>query len=144
MTNNIVNSNENKIFKLQLKRKNLFKKLSKIGDLRRGSISANFRKCGQKKCICAKTGHPGHGPQYLWTTTIKGKSYAKNLKLGPELQKYKEETDNYRKFMKIYEEIIQVNEEICKLKPPTELNDKEEEALKKKLLKYFNQKLKKK
>jgi len=88
MTNNLVNSDENEIFNLELKRKNMFKKLSKIGDLRPGSISVNFRKCGQKNCVCAKPDHPGHGPQYLWNTTIKGKSYAKNLKLGPELQKY--------------------------------------------------------
>ena len=64
--------------------------------------------------------------------------------MGPELQKYKEETENYLTFIKLYNEIIQVNEEICDLVPPAELNHKEEEALKKKLQKYFREKLKKK
>jgi hypothetical protein len=144
MTNNIGNSNENDIFNLESKRKIMFKKLLKIGDLRSGTISVNFRKCGQNNCICTKPGHPGHGPQYLWNTTIKGKSYAKNLKLGPELQKYKEENDNYRKFTKICKEIIQVNEEICKLRPSIDIDSKKSEALKKKLQKYYRQKLKKK
>jgi hypothetical protein len=75
---------------------------------------------------------------------VNKKSYAKNLKLGPQLQKYKEETENYLIFNKLYSEIIEVNEEICDLLPPAELNHKEEEALKKKLQKYFRQKLKKK
>jgi len=49
--------------------------------------SENFRKCGKPTCKCAKPGNIGHGSQYLWNTTIEGKSYAKNLKLGSELQK---------------------------------------------------------
>jgi hypothetical protein len=87
----------------------------------------------EKNCTCAKPGHKGHGPYYEWNTTINKKSYAKNLKMGPELQKYKEETENYLTFIKLYKEIIQVNEEICDLIPPAELNHKEEEALKKKI-----------
>jgi hypothetical protein len=132
------------IVKLEAKKKSLYKKLKKLGNFRRGTISVHYRKCGKKNCACAKSGHPGHGPQYLWTTTIKKKSYSKNLKMGPELQKYKEETENYLTFMQLYKEFIHVNEEICNLLPPAELNHKEEEALKKKLQKYFRQKLKKK
>ena len=67
--------------RLESKRKSLYKKLEEIGDFRRGTISVNYRKCGKKNCICTKPGHPGHGPQYLWNTTVKGKSYAKNLKM---------------------------------------------------------------
>ena len=126
------------------KRKLLFKKLRKLGNFRRGTIAVRYRKCGKKNCSCAKTGHKGHGPYYEWTTTINKKSYAKNLKMGPELQKYKEETENYLTFIKLYKEIIQVNEEICDLLPPAELNHNEEEALKKKLQKYYRQKLRRK
>ena len=133
-----------RLIQLELKRKLVFKKLRKLGNFRRGTISVHYRKCGKKNCACAKSGHPGHGPQYLWTTTIKKKSYSKNLKMGPQLQKYKEETENYKTFMQLYKEIIQVNEDICDLLPPAELNHKEEEVLKKKLQKYFRQKLKKK
>ncbi len=85
--------------RLVSEREALLKKLKEIGDFRRGTISVNYRKCGKKNCACVKPGHPGHGPQYLWNTTIKGKSYAKNLKLGPELKKTLEETDNYKVFL---------------------------------------------
>ena len=69
----------------------------------------------EENCICAKPDHPGPGPQYLWNTTIKGKSYARNLKLGPELQKYMEEISHYRNFLRLCDEIIQINEKMCDL-----------------------------
>lgn len=134
----------NEIKKLESKRNLLFKKLFNIGDFRRGTISVNYRKCGNKNCACTKPNHPGHGPQFLWNATIKGKSFAKNLKLGPELQKYLQENENYRLFKKIYNEIIQINEKICDLRPPIEIDEKENEALKKKLLMIFKKKLKEK
>lgn len=133
-----------RLIQSESKRKLLFKKLRKLGNFRRGTIAVRYRKCGKKNCSCAKPGHKGHGPYYEWTTTINKKSYAKNLKMGPELQKYKEETENYLTFIKLYKEIIHVNEEICDLLPPAELNHNEEEALKKKLQKYYRQKLRRK
>jgi hypothetical protein len=130
---------------LEERRKSLCKKIGEIGDFRRGTISVNYRKCGKKNCICAKPGHPGHGPQYLWNTTIKGRSYAKNLKLGPELQKYMEEIDNYRRFLKLGKELVELNEKVCDLRPVPEIEGKDEqEELKKKLEQIFKKKLKKK
>ena len=130
--------------KLEFKRKSLYRKLEEIGDFRRGTISVNYRKCGKENCICAKPGHPGHGPQYLWNTTIKGKSYAKNLKLGPELKKYMEEIANYRSFLKICDEIVQLNEKVCDLRAIPVVEDKnEEEELKKKLQMLFRGKYRK-
>ncbi|HCC68677.1 MAG TPA: hypothetical protein DEP99_02190 [Nitrospiraceae bacterium] len=121
-----------KIEALESKRESLYNELSKIGDFRRGIISVNYRKCGKKNCSCSKEGHPGHGPQYLWNTTIKGKSYAKNLKLGHELQKCNEEITNYRHFLKICDELVEVNEKICDLRPVFEVRDDTElEMLKK-------------
>ena len=132
------------LMKLESKRKSLYRELEEIGGFRRGTISVNYRKCGKKNCICAKPGHPGHGPQYLWNTTIKEKSYAKNLKLGPELKKYMEEIANYRSFLKICDEIVQLNERICDLRAIPVVEDKnEEEDLKKKLQMLFRRKYRK-
>ena len=129
---------------LEKKREELYQKLEALGDFRRGTISANYRKCGKKKCACAKPGHPGHGPQYLWNTTIKGKSYAKNLRLGPELEKYMKETSNYRCFLNLSKELVQVNERMCEVRPVREIEDRTEvEELKKKLLKSFRKKFRK-
>jgi hypothetical protein len=130
---------------LEAKRKSLWRKLGEIGDFRRGIISVNYRKCGKKNCACAKPGHVGHGPQYLWNTTIKGKSYAKSLRLGAELRKYMEETSRYREFLRLCGELVQLNEKISDLRPVVEVEDKNErEALKKKLQGVFKKRLRRK
>jgi len=130
---------------LEEKRKSLYKKMGEIGDFRRGTISVNYRKCGKKNCACAKPGHPGHGPQYLWNTTIKGRSYGKNLKLGPELRKYMEEIDNHRRFLSLGKELVELNEKVCDLRPVLQIEGKDEqEELKKKLEQIFKKRLKKK
>jgi len=74
----------------------------------------------------------------LWNATIKCKSYAKSIPLGPELEKCKQETDSYRQFTKLCEEIVLVNERICDLRPvPAVKDEKELGELKKKLQKQF-------
>jgi hypothetical protein len=134
---------EETIGNLEKKRENLYKQLQETGDLRRGIISVTYRKCGKSNCACAKKGHPGHGPQHLWNTTIKGKSYAKNLKLGPEMQKYLDEIANHKRFLKLCEEIVVVNERICELRPVPEISDDNElAAIKKKLQERFTKKYK--
>ncbi len=123
---------------LEQQREQLYKELSASGDFRRGIISVIYRKCGKKNCACAREGHPGHGPQHLWNTTIKGKSYAKSVKVGPELKKYVEEIDHHRRFVKLCEQLVEVNERICDLRPVPEVKDDQELAdLKKKLHKQF-------
>ncbi len=123
---------------LEKKREELYRQLREVGDFRRGIISVVYRKCGKKYCACAKEGHSGHGPLHLWNTTIKGKSYAKGLKLGSEMQKYVEEIANHRKFVELCEELVLVNERICDLRPVPEVKDEKELAeLKKKLQKLF-------
>ena len=130
---------------LEQKRNELYKELQSTGDFRRGTISVLYRKCGKKNCACAKEGHPGHGPLYLWNATIKGKSYGKNLKLGPEMGKYQEEIANHQRFSKLCEEIVLVNEQICSIRPVQVIEDEDEMAtLKKKLQQTFLPKLKKK
>jgi len=119
-------------------RAQLFRQLQDLGDLRRGTISVAYRKCGKNNCVCAHEEHPGHGPQYLWNATINGKSYAKNLKPGPEMEKYRQETDAHRQFVRLCSEIVILNEQICALRPiplVTEADDLIE--LKKKLQQRF-------
>jgi hypothetical protein len=123
---------------LEARREKLYRQLRNLGDFRRGTISANFRRCGKANCACARADHAGHGPQYLWHATIAGKSCARNLRLGPELEKVSQEVENYRRFVAWSQELIEVNERICERRPVQEIRDEEElEQLKKKLQKQF-------
>ena len=126
---------------LEERRKNLWRQLESLGDFRRGTVSVNYRKCGKPNCACARAGHPGHGPQYLWNATLGGKSQAKNLALGPELEKVGQEVENYRRFQRWLEEWVEVNEAICQLRPLRQLEGEQEgEELKKKLQQRYSRK----
>jgi len=127
---------------LEAKRQGLIQALAALGDFRRGTISANYRRCGKRNCACAHPDHPGHGPQYLWNATIGGKSRAQNLRLGPELEKVNREVATYRTFVRLCGELVEVNEQLCQRRPVREVADPRELAqVKKKLQRRFARKL---
>ena len=108
----------------------LYQQLAQTDDFRRGTINANYRRCGKANCACAQPDHPGHGPQYLLTTKIGGKTVSKNLKAGPHLERVKFEVANHQKFREVIREIIEINEQICNLKDPDRQADAEATAKK--------------
>jgi hypothetical protein len=130
---------------LEQRRKQLYQDLGPLGDFRRGTISANFRKCGKAYGACSQPRHPGHGPQFLWNATIGGQSRAQNLRLGPELEKVEQEVANYQRLVQWWDQWVEVNEKICQLRPARQIEDETElERLKKTLSKKFSKKLKRK
>ncbi len=119
---------------LYARRDELLTELCSLEEFRRGSISVNYRKCGKSGCWCNEEGSQGHGPQYLWTTKVNGKSVSKNLRLGPELEKCMQETERYKRFTELCESLLEVNEQLCDNRPVREIeSDEELESLKKKL-----------
>lgn len=129
-----------RIEELELRRKELLRRLMQLGEFRRGNVAAGTRKCGKKNCACAQSGHAGH-PRYMWSTTRGRRSEARTLRIGPELEKFTREVDNYRVFLELTRELVEVNEKICELRPVSEVEDEAElEALKKKLQRRFARK----
>jgi hypothetical protein len=117
---------------LEVRRKKLFRQMEDLGDFRRGTISVNYRKCGKSNCACARKDHPGHGPQYLWNVSVAGKTQARNLPVGPELEKAEREVERYRAFLRLTQELAEVNDRICQLRPARTIEDENElEQLKK-------------
>jgi hypothetical protein len=65
--------------------------------------------------------------------------------LGPELEKVEQEVERYRSFVRLCQELVEVNDQICQRRPVRALTDATElEELKKKLQKRFAEKRKKK
>ena len=125
---------------LELKRRELLRQLTQLGEFRRGNVGVGSRKCGKKNCVCAQPGHAGH-PRYLWSTTRGRRSEARTLRVGPELEKFTQEVDNYRVFLELTRELVEVNEKICELRPVRQMQDEAElEALKKKLQRRYARK----
>lgn len=126
---------------LESKREDLLKELRSLGEFRRGTVLARYRRCGKDNCRCAKEGGEVHPPQYQWTATVGGKTIGKSLHLGPEVEKYLKETERYKEFVRICDELLAVNEELCDARPVQGLeSEKELEELKKKLQKRLQRK----
>ncbi len=76
---------------LEAERERLYAQLSEVGDFRRGSVSENWRRCGKPNCACAAPDHPGHGPRFLWTRTVRGQRTRGRQLAAPEVEKVRGE-----------------------------------------------------
>jgi hypothetical protein len=103
---------------LEAERARLYAELSGVGDFRRGTLSAVFRKCGKPNCRCAQPGGRGHGPQWNLTRWAGGKTVTAHPRPGPELDKAEREAAEWQRFRSLTGEIEQVNEAICDARPP--------------------------
>jgi hypothetical protein len=103
---------------LEQQRVRLYERLAATGDFRRGSISENYRRCGEPNCACAQPDHPGHGPRYLWTRTVVGRGTRGRQLSAEEVDKVRAELANYQHFAEVSEQIVEVNEAICEARPP--------------------------
>ena len=106
---------------LEARRAELYARLPESGDLRRGSVSENYRRCGKGNCACAQPEHPGHGPRLLWTRTGPGGKTIGRQLAPQEVDKVRRELAAYREFATLSEAILAVNEEICEARPPSPL-----------------------
>jgi hypothetical protein len=104
---------------LEAERERLYAQLSEVGDFRRGSVSENYRKCGKPNCGCAQPGHPGHGPRFLWTRTVRGQRTRGRQLAAAEVGKVRGELARSAEFTTTVEQIIEVNEKICEARPVT-------------------------
>src|SRR5436305_8400560 len=108
---------------LEQRRERLRAELAGVGEFRPGSLSAVMRRCGKHNCACASPDHPGHGPQHLLTRKVGGKTVTVHLRPGPELDKTRVEVGNYKRFRRLVDELIEVNEAICAARPISPLAD---------------------
>jgi hypothetical protein len=111
---------------LEAARAGLLRQLAAAGDMRRGSITEVFRRCGKDNCACASPGHPGHGPFYAYTIKVDGKTKTLQLRPGTRLSKLEQEVAEYKKFRATSERVLDVNEQICNARalPEADLQEK--------------------
>ena len=119
---------------LETKRATVLGALAETGDMRQGSITETYRRCGKESCACAASGHPGHGPFYAFTRKVEGKTQTVQLRPGPELSKLLREVATYHQFRRAIEDLVEVNEAICRLRPVEDVSESPwRRGLKKKL-----------
>jgi hypothetical protein len=102
---------------LEAERDRLYAQLNRVGDFRRGSVTENWRKCGKPNCACARPGHPGHGPRFLWTRSAGRRKTVGRQLAAAEVEKVRAEVARHAEFTAISEQIAEVSERICEARP---------------------------
>jgi len=91
-------------------------RIAAVGEMRPGSLVQRYRKCGKPNCRCAKRGAQGHGPDWILTREVKGKTVTKAVPGGSAVQQTRAQIEEYRRFRELIRELIQINERICDLR----------------------------
>ena len=100
-------------------RSHLLQELSQLGDFQPGSISSVHRRCGKPTCHCAQPNDPGHGPLRRLTQKIAGKPFTQTLSSATAVHKAEKEIAEFRRFQTLVQQLIAVNQKICRLRPIT-------------------------
>jgi hypothetical protein len=98
-------------------RSKLLEEFLRLGDLRPGSITAVVRRCGKQSCHCAKPDDPGHDPQFRLTRRVAGKTVTETFANPAALRKAQREVTEFHLLQKLSEDLVDINQKICELRP---------------------------
>ena len=102
---------------LEQQRADLATQIAALGDLRAGSITATIGRCGKPNCHCHRSDDPGHGPHLRLTYKVNGKSKTEALPSQVAVRKAEQQVAEFRKLQGLHKEFIEVNAQICRLRP---------------------------
>lgn len=114
---------------LEQRRSDILSRILQLGDFRSGSITAIKGRCGKSNCRCHQPGQPGHGPNFRLTRKLKGKTISESFSTAAELHKAQREVEAFHRFQQLSQELLQVNERICRSRPVEETLSPEEKKL---------------
>ena len=94
--------------------------VAQLGDMRSGSITDTGGRCGTPNCHCRRSGDSGHGPFSRLTRKVKGKTVTETFSSPAALAKAQREVAEYHRFRELGKQLLDVNEEICRVRPVEE------------------------
>ena len=105
---------------LEDRRTSVQARIADLGDMRSGSIAGTGGHCGNPNCHCRRAGDPGHGPYFRLTRKRGGKTVTETFSSPAGLAKAQREVTEYHRFRELSGELLEVNEQICELRPVEE------------------------
>ncbi len=102
---------------LEQQRSAVLADIVEVGDFRSGSITAISGRCGKPNCRCHLPNQPGHGPNFRLTRKVDGKTRSETFSNAAELRKAQREVEAYHRFRQLSQELLEVNEKICRARP---------------------------
>jgi len=114
------------------------RQLTDLGDFRPGSITTTSGRCGKPNCRCHRPNQPPHGPTDRLTYKVEGRTISESLPSPAALAKAEREVAEFRKYQQLSQQFVEINTQICRLRPLEEAAPK---PLEKKRRKRSNRKL---
>jgi hypothetical protein len=111
---------------LEIRRAELLRSIGGLKDMRPGSIVGAVWRCGKPNCHCARAEDPGHGPNLRLTHKSGGKTVTEALPTPAAVRKAEQEIAEFRNYQKFGHELVEVSEQICRLRPVEETLTPEE------------------
>jgi predicted nucleotidyltransferase len=111
---------------LEQQRSALLSQFLDLGDFRRGSITAIQGRCGKPNCHCHLPDQPAHGPNFRLTFKVSGKTISETFSSPAEMRKAEREVDTFHRFQQLSQQLLEVNEKICRARPVDDLLTPEE------------------
>jgi hypothetical protein len=112
---------------LEARRGEVLSAITRLGDMRPGSIVGAVRRCGKPTCHCAQPDDPGHGPSLRLTYKQRGKTVTEALPDRASVRKAEQEVAEFRHFRQLSEELVEVSAQICRLRPTAGSPSQEQE-----------------
>jgi hypothetical protein len=94
--------------------------IAQLGDMRSSSITGTGGRCGNANCHCYRAGDPGHGPYYRLTRKVNGKTVTQTFSSAASLAKAQREVAECQRFRELGDQLLEVNERVCQLRPVEE------------------------
>jgi hypothetical protein len=107
---------------LESRRATVQLQIAQLGDMRSGSITGTGGRCGNPNCHCHRAGDPGHGPYYRLTRKVNGKTVTETFSSAASLTKAQREVAECQRFRELGGQLLDVNEQICELRPVEEIS----------------------
>jgi len=98
---------------LQNRDRELKSRLAQLDEMRPGSLVECYRKCGKPNSRCARPDDRGHGPLWMVTHAVKGKTVSKAIPSGPALERTRAQLAEYQRFRELSRDLVATNEQIC-------------------------------
>ena len=105
---------------LEARRADLLRSIANLHDMRRGSIVGAVWRCRKPSCHCAQPDDPGHGPILRLTYKRRGKTVTEALPNPAAVRKAEQEIAEFRNYQQLSRELVDVSEEVCRLRPVEE------------------------
>ena len=102
---------------LEQRRASLAAQIAALGDLRSGSVTATTGRCGKPNCRCHQPNDPGHGPNLRLTYKVNGKTVTVSMPDPAAIRKAEREIAEFRKLQSLHKQFVEVNAQICHLRP---------------------------